>query len=183
MTLLRSLTIAALLTLYSALANAGAADGKWIFQKYNSDNLDRALNIQGSSFISLITTPEGAAYESGWWTENMTTEGKTNVVVRYGDNPPDTILYQMDGADKGTIWPEGEKLPWGTMTRINCDLSMQFRNKSDVAPAGCGWLHIRGWGYSGLEGECVYYPDWENNTDNENNPMECLIEAPIKFIQ
>lgn len=125
----------------------------------------------------------GAAYESGWWTENATIEGKTSVVVRYGDNPPDTILYKMDGADKATIWIEGETTSWGTMTRMNCDLSMQYRNKSDPAPTGCAWLHIRGWGYSGLEGECVYDPDWETNGDGENDPMTCLIEAPAKFVQ
>jgi hypothetical protein len=28
-------------------------------------------------------------------------------IVRYGDNLPDTIHYQMDGADKSTIWTRG----------------------------------------------------------------------------
>jgi hypothetical protein len=184
MALTHPISIIFSLIILSVSANASAVDGKWIFKKNNSDNLDRALNIQGSSFTSLITTPEGAAYESGWWTENATTaEGKTSVVVRYGDNPPDTILYKMDGLDKAIIWTDGDLSPWGTMTRMNCDLSMQYRNKSDPAPAGCAWLHIRGWGYSGLEGECVYDSDWETNGDGENDPMTCLIEAPAKFVQ
>ena len=169
----------ALVTVLSffSLVHAAAVDGKWLFHKDTADNLDRALNISGSSFISLITTSEGAALENGWWTENPGQNGRTSVIVRYGDNPPDTIEYQIEGPNKAILWLAGEPTRWGTMTRINCDLSMQFRNKSDIPPEGCAWLHIRGWGYSGLDGECVYNEDWVD-LNNDSAPMECLIEAP-----
>jgi hypothetical protein len=185
MRLVRTFKYIGIFCLFSLWARAGAVDGKWLFHKENADNLDRALNISGSSFISLITTPDGVAYESGWWTENSipNAEGKTSVIVRYGDNPPDTILYKLENHDKGIIWMEGESQQWGTMTRMKCDLSLQYRNKSDLAPDGCAWLHIRGWGYSGLDGECIYNEEWVNNPEDDNNPMECLIEAPAKFVQ
>lgn len=170
------------LGILSTPVHAGAIDGGWLFHKDNADNLDRALYIQGSSFMSLITTPEGAAYESGWWTENPGTEGRTSVIVRYGDNPPDTIQYQFDGADKAIIWLDGETTRWGTMTRSNCNLGMQYRNLSDTPPAGCAWLHIKGWDYSGLDGECMYNEDWANNPDPSTDPMQCLIEAPAGFV-
>jgi|GEM_PF-6352893 len=160
---------------------AGSVDGNWLFHKEDADQLDRALAISGSSFISLITTEEGAAYESGWWTENPGTNGRTSVIVRYGDSPPDTIEYKLDNPNHGTIWFLPETTPWGTMSRINCNLIMQYRNKSDVPPAGCAWLHIRGWGYSGLEGECQFHEDWENLPPNDD-PMDCLIEAPQDFV-
>jgi hypothetical protein len=161
---------------------AGAVDGKWLFQKDNSDEYSRALNIGSSSFVSLIVTAQGAAYETGWWTESLSQSGRTRVIVRYGDQPAETIEYKMDTKDVGAIWLEGQSQRWGTMSRMNCDLSMQFRNKSDAAPAGCAWLHIRGWGYSGLEGECVYSEDWANLPEDPSVPMECLIEAPSKFV-
>jgi hypothetical protein len=185
MYLIKTFILVNIFCLFSVLAKAGAVDGKWLFHKDNADNLDRALNISGSSFISLIITSEGAAYESGWWTENSepNAEGKTSVIVCYGDNPPDTIFYRLENQDNGIIWLEGEPQPWGTMARMNCDLSLQYRNKSDPAPEGCAWLHIRGWGYSGLDGECIYSEDWVNSPADNNNPMECLIEAPAKFVQ
>ena len=178
MNMTRALSLVTFLSLFSTLAFAGAVDGNWQFKKDNADSLDRALSIHASSFISLITTPEGVAYESGWWTENPGTNGRTSVIVRYGDSPPDTIYYKLENPNKAEIWFEEEPSRWGTMTRINCSLVMQYRNKSDIPPEGCGWLHIRGWGYSGLEGECVYDENWENNAGNDDAPMECLIEAP-----
>jgi hypothetical protein len=175
--MIRAFTIVTFLSLFSMPAFAGAVDGNWLFKKDNADNMDRALSIHASSFISLITTPEGVAYETGWWTENPGSNDRTSVIIRYGDTPPDTIEYMMDGADRAIIWFGGEQERWGTMTRINCSLVMQYRNKSDIPPEGCEWLHIRGWGYSGLDGECMYNEDWENNA-NDEAPMECLIEAP-----
>ncbi len=184
MKFVRALTIAVFFSLFSALASAsaGTVDGKWLFHKDKADNLDRALNISGSSFTSLISTSEGVSYETGWWTESPGKDGRTSVIVRYnGDDNPDTIEYKMESPDKGTIWFSGEETPWGTMTRMNCDLGMQYRNKSDIAPEGCAYLQIRGWGYSGLEGECVFNEDWVNNAGDENAPMACLVEAPAKM--
>lgn len=181
----RALAIAVFfISVFSAMgsASAGAVDGKWLFRKDKADNLDRALNISGSSFTSLISTAEGVAYETGWWTESPGTGGRTNVITRYsGDNDSDTIEYKMESPDKGILWLAGEATPWGIMSRMNCDLSMQYRNKSDNAPEGCAYLHVRGWGYSGLEGECTYNEDWVNTADDENGPMACLIEAPAKM--
>jgi hypothetical protein len=168
--------------LLSAANGLGAgAEGHWIFHKDNSDDFQRAFCIQGSSFRSLIATLDGVAYENGWWTENPGTGDRIPVVVRYGDDgQPDNIEYRLNDANNGEIWLQGEPARWGTMTRSNCDLTLQYRNWSDTPHEGCAWLHIKGWGYSGLDGDCIYNEEWKDiDTTGE---MECLIEAPAALV-
>ena len=168
-----------LIFLFPLQSIAGSMEGGWLFNKDAGDFLDRALYISGSSFQSLISTPEGVAWESGWWTENPSTnKNRTSVIVRYGDDDPETIEYEMNGSDRGVIYKDNAR--WGWTSRMRCNLSIQYRDKNSLAPEGCGWLHIKGWGYDGLEGDCRFDEEWVNLPPSDN-PMECLIEAPIGF--
>ena len=65
----------------------------------------------------------------------------------------------------------------------NCPLDLTYREKGATPPSGCGWLHLRGYGYSGLEGECVFQDDWIAMTpEMEKAPMDCLITVPAEFV-
>jgi hypothetical protein len=180
---MKRLFLTFILATSSLNAWAGAVDGSWNMKKDAADQLSRAMSISGISFRSLISTSEGVAYESGWWTESPGTNGRTSVIVRYGDNnPPETIEYKLTGPDTVEVWMSGAANRWGTMTRSSCDLSLQYRPWADPVPAGCAWLHIKGWGYSALDGECMFNEEWEANPPPPGE-MECLIMAPEGMVR
>jgi hypothetical protein len=168
------------IALFSSVSFASPVEGNWLMQKGHTDGFQRAISIGGSSFRSLIATPDGYAYESGWWTENPGPNGKTQVFVTYGEEPPDSIYYVMNGADTADIWMTDEPERWGSMLRGNCDLTLQYRDWNDAPHEGCAWIHIKGWGYSGLDGECVYNDEWKDI--DSTGPMECLIESPKELL-
>ena len=182
MNLIRSLAVVGAFAFAPVLAVAGPVDGNWIIR---DPIRPMALSIRGSSVTLLQSEGGYSGYGMGWWTENARRGVGTPVVFEVSENPPpDNLEYSQDGPNKVKLWSASDPTTVLTMERTACGLGMQWREKSDTPPAGCGWLHIRGYGYSALEGECIYNEEWVNMTaEMKDAPMECLIEAPADLLR
>lgn len=180
-----SRSIAALIALaLAAPAAASPSDGNWVIHADNPAAPVTAIRISSSSLNFVEVLGDGAAIGTGWWTESPWQGNTTRVILRIEDAPPENVQLRNLGGGRMEIWEADGSKRLATMARTNCSVDLTYRNKSDTPPQGCDWLHIKGWGYSGLDGECIFQDDWQVMTpEQEKAPMECLITVPIEFVK
>lgn len=178
---LRSLLAAVAMALAPVCAHAAGVDGNWIVRP------DRgippwAVRISGSSATVLQPDTDGTAYDTGWWTQTGQRGNALQMTLRFDPLPVENVEIRLIGTNRAEVWESDGSKRLATMERGNCNLELTYRDKSATTPSGCGWLHILGYGYSGLEGECVFDPAWTQLTpEQEKAPMECLITVPAEF--
>ncbi len=164
-----------------APALAGPSDGSWTLTPDSPEYPVSAIRNNGGSLTVLQPWPEGVAYETGWWTENARSGNTAQLIMRVGDLV-ETAQVRNVGADRMELWDEAGTHRRAVLVRNRCPLDLTYREKSAVPPSGCDWLHIKGYGYDGLEGDCTFRDDWIDMTpDMEKAPMECLITVPAAF--
>ena len=178
---LRNLLAATIIALLPVCAHADGVDGNWTVRP------DRgvqpwAVHISGSSATVLQPDADGTAYDTGWWTQTGQNGNSMQVTLRFDPLPVENVEIRLIGANRAEVWESDGSKRLASMERGNCPLDLTFREKSATPPSGCGWLHIQGYGFSGLEGECVFDADWVQLTpEQEKARMECLITVPAEF--
>jgi len=104
------------------------------------------------------------------------------MTLRFDPLPVEKVEIRLNGPNRAEIWETDGSKRLATMERGNCNLELNYPDKSDTPPSDCGWLHILGYGYSGLDGDCLFNADWTQLTpEQEKAPMECLITVPAEF--
>jgi hypothetical protein len=197
-------TVAAAPSAYAAGDPPGEAvfDGTWLYRKDRDDGISTAIQIQGSSMLYLAKEGNDIAFTRAWWTvnpyANPDDKGVYQVVTRMAepaiDGAPqyeeltEELHVKMIDRDNGEVWLPGEEARRATLERIECRMAVSYVERSEHPPAGCQWAEVRGLGYDGLTGDCVWNEEWEENwdalsVDSEGNPssMACLLSEPVSF--
>lgn len=211
MTQVSHAAIAALLALPFVVAGPGAGraqdltvpaalDGTWVMTKDQDDGWRRAMRVSGSSVVILWQNAGEVIYGQGTWAAAPIRDGRIGVVMRGvttiipGLEDYEEQVSQMEfilsGPDSGEMWVPEVRARWGTLARSGCTLDMQYRERVETPPDGCYWMELRGVGFSGLEGECVFDQEWGDDwkrvthgADGRLTPAACLINAPDAFLQ
>jgi len=177
-------------------------DGTWLYRRAEADGVSTAIQIQGSAMLYLEKEGHDYTFTRGWWTvnpyANPDDKGVYHVVTRGGepaiegapqlDAEPQELRIRMIDRDKGEVRFPDEESWSAAIERIECDLAVSYVDRSDPPPRGCQWAEIRGLGYDGLTGECVWKEEWADSwdaldRDSEGNPsqMACLLSEPVSF--
>jgi hypothetical protein len=180
-------------------AGVGILVGNWVLEKDQDDNTFRAVTLDsyGDGIALFVEPGANAAYAGSKGQVTEGPDGTLHVTIRVGgslitgieDYETEDVAFEIrpEGRDSAQLWLAGSRQRWGTMKRTACDLVLQFRSRGDTPPSGCQWTEFRGVGFSGLEGECRFYDDWNENWSREEVDAlgqiksACLVAEPSGF--